>query len=204
MPLRTCETCGASIDAAARFCPECGAPRGEPAQAEIRTFGTPPQSLAGLGKRFAAAKERGRAIVESVTVQSQARRQVLAIRLELDRLAGLRDSGLRDLGTAVYADDAAGTERGRAAIRDLDEQIAAKEAEMTQVAQQSYTRVEQVRAESRRTELIEPPAPDPGPSEPYPPAIPEPYPPPDEGTPPTPSPVPEPYPPPDEADPPQI
>jgi hypothetical protein len=94
----------------------------------------------------------------------------------------------------VYAGDDAGTERGKRAIRELDQEIAAKEEQMTQIALQTQERVQQVRAESRPTELLEPPAPAP---------VPEPYPPPDEGTPPTPEPVPEPYPPPDEGSPPQ-
>jgi hypothetical protein len=67
------------------------------------------------------------------------------------------------------------------------------------VAERTYAQVEQVQAEVRSTELLEPPLP-PAEPEPYPPGIPEPYPPPDEGTPPEPAPVPEPYPPPDEAD----
>jgi hypothetical protein len=201
MPQTTCDTCGASIDAAARFCPECGAPRGEPA--EVRTYGKPPTVHLGIGRRLAVLRTRTRALVETLSTQSQARRRVLAIRLELEQLGGGRDSALRDLGRAVYDEDTAGTEQGRAAIRELDDRIAAKEAEMNRVAESTYERVEQTRAESRQTELLEPPAPAPGPPEPYPPAIPEPYPPPDEGTPPLPTPVPEPYPPPDEADPPR-
>ncbi len=130
------------------------------------------------------------------------RRAAEALRaLEPRAEATAKEPRLRDLGLAVYAGDEAGTGRGRAANRDLDEQIAAKEAEMTQVAEHTHERVEQIHAEAAPAELLEPPAPAPGPpEEPYPPAIPEPYPPPDEGTPPTPTPVPEPYPPPDEAD----
>lgn len=145
-------------------------------------------------QRLAKLRSRGRAVLETVSAQSQARRQQLALRLELEQLYGRRGAWLRDLGVAVYNDDAAGTERGRQAIRELDLEIAAKEEQMTQIALQTQERVQQVRAESRPTELLEPPAPAP---------VPEPYPPPDEGTPPTPAPVPEPYPPPDEGSPPQ-
>ena len=84
----------------------------------------------------------------------------------------------------MYSGDDAGTERGRAAIRALDDRIAAKEEQMSQIVQQPSERPTQLLAQT-------------------PELVPEPYPPPDEGTPPTPAPVPEPYPPPDEGDPPQ-
>jgi hypothetical protein len=151
-------------------------------------------SGAGAQQRVAKARSRGRALLETFSAQSQARRQQLALRVELEQLYGRRGSWLRDLGVAVYGGDDAGTERGKRAIRELDQEIAAKEEQMTQIALQTQERVQQVRAESRPTELLEPPAPAP---------VPEPYPPPDEGTPPTPAPVPEPYPPPDEGTPPQ-
>lgn len=154
------------------------------------TLGSSTASQQGLTK----LRSRGRAVLETVTAQAEARRGQLALRHELEQLYGRRGVWLRDLGLAVYADDAAGTERGKEALRKLDEQIAAKEEQMTQIAVQAQERVQQVRAESRPTELLEPPAPAP---------VPEPYPPPDEGTPPLPAPVPEPYPPPDEADRPQ-
>ncbi len=144
------------------------------------------------GQSLAKLRSRGRAVVEAVSAQAEARRGQVALRHELEQLYGRRGSWLRDLGLAVYGDDAAGIERGKSAIRELDEQIAAKEEQMTQIAVQAQERVQQVRAESRPTELLEPPVP-----------VPEPYPPPDEGTPPMPAPVPEPYPPPDEGDRPQ-
>lgn len=143
-------------------------------------------------------RARSRAVVETVAAQAQAQREQLALRLELQRLVGARGERLRALGEAVYREDEEGTETARAALRELDDRIVAKEAEMTQIAQRAQERVGQARLETQSTVLLEP-TPEP-PSEPYPPPIPEPYPPPDEGTPPTPEPVPEPYPPPDEGD----
>jgi hypothetical protein len=160
----------------------------------VRTFGTPPSVPPGVGRRLSALKLQGRAFLEAMSAQSAARREAGALRYELERLHGDREAGLRELGRAVYDGDEPGTERARAAIRDLDHEIVAKEDRMTEIALQAQARVAQVQAESRRTDLLEPPAPAPEP---------EPYPPPDEGTPPTPAPVPEPYPPPDEGDPPQ-
>jgi hypothetical protein len=149
---------------------------------------------AGARRRLAKFRSRSRAVVLTVNAQAQARREQLALRHQLDQLQDRRGAWLRDLGLAVYREDTEGTERGKRAIRELDEEIAAKEEQMTHVSLQAQERVQQVKAESRPTELLEPPAPAP---------VPEPYPPPDEGTPPTPAPIPEPYPPPDEGTPPR-
>jgi hypothetical protein len=188
-PTTTCSHCRAAVPAEARYCPECGSPL-----AEVRTFGTPPSVPPGIGRGLSKLRLRGRAFVETVSAQTAARREVAALRYELEELRAKRDRWLRDLGLAVYDGDDAGSERGKAAIRGLDQEILAKEEQMTQTALQAQAHVAQVQAESRPTVLLEPPQPAP---------VPEPYPPPDEGTPPTPAPVPEPYPPPDEGDPPQ-
>lgn len=185
----TCSHCGAALPAGAAYCAECGSP-----VADVRTFGTPPSFPPGVGRRFASLRLRSRALVESLSAQTSARREVTGLRYEVEALRSKRDAWLRDLGRAVYDGDDAGSERGKAAIRDLDQEIAAKEERMTEIALQAQAHVAQVQAEARPTVLLEPPSPAP---------VPEPYPPPDEGTPPTPAPVPEPYPPPDEGDPPQ-
>ncbi|HET7043230.1 MAG TPA: zinc ribbon domain-containing protein [Gaiellaceae bacterium] len=256
----TCRTCGSTLPASARFCPECGgrvdpdprleaAPPPETGQVPVRVFGSPPSTLllaaavavvaaaivlfvlgswiggavalaigAALGAayavgaadlrasrgttRVAAARARGRAVVEQVAAQAQLRRELLQRRGELERLAGERGGRLRALGEAVYAGDETGTARARASLRELDDRIAAKEEEMARLAERVRERVEGARLESRSTMMLEPP-PGPATPEPYPPPVQEPYPPPDEGTPPTPEPVPEPYPPPDEGDPPR-
>jgi outer membrane biosynthesis protein TonB len=165
----------------------------------VRTFGTPPSVSVppALTRRLSALKLRGRAFLESASAQAAARRELGGLRYDVARLRADRERLLRDHGGAVYASDEAGTERGRAAIRDLDHEIAAKEDRMTEIALQAQAHVAQVQAEARQTQLLEPPPPAP-PTPPTP--APEPYPPPDEGTPPTPAPVPEPYPPPDEGD----
>jgi hypothetical protein len=185
----TCNRCGVTVPTAARYCPECGTPL-----AEVRTFGTPPSVPPGLGRGLSKLRLRGRAFVETVSAQNAARRELTALRREVEQLHAKRDLWLRDLGRAVYDGDDAGSERGKAALRGLDQEILAKEEQMTHTALQAQAHVARVQAEARPTVLLEPAQPAP---------VPEPYPPPDEGTPPTPAPVPEPYPPPDEGDPPQ-
>lgn len=153
------------------------------------------------GERTSRALTRvrahSRAVVETVAAQAQAQKEQLALRTELQRLVGERGEHLRALGEAVYNEDEEAAEQERAALRGLDESIAAREAEMTQIAERTQERVGRARLEAQSTFLLEP---QPAPPEPYPEPVPEPYPPPDEGTPPTPEPVPEPYPPPDEGD----
>jgi hypothetical protein len=160
---------------------------------EVRTFGAgpPPAALARATRSWSALRSRSRALVEQMAAETHARREVMAIRYELERLHGERERRLRALGEAVYREDTAGTDEERAAVHAIDDRIAAKEEQMQQVAEETQERVEQAQAEARPTELLEPVTPVP---------VPEPYPPPDEGTPPTPEPVPEPYPPPDEGD----
>ena len=131
----------------------------------------------GAQQRLAKLRTRSRAVVELVSTHAEARRGRLALQRELEQLQATRDAWLRDLGRAVYDEDAAGSERGKRAIRELDAQIAAKEEQMTHVAVQAQERIQHVRAAARPTELLEPPMPAP---------VPEPFPPPDEGTPPQP------------------
>ena len=190
-PTTTCNTCKAPVPATASYCPECGSPLGE---GQVRTYGTPPSMPPGVGRRFAALRIRSRAFVETMSAQSLVRRELNVLQLQVEQLRAKRDAWLHDLGLAVYDGDEAGTERGKAAIRGLDDEIAAKEERMAEIVRQAQVHVAHVRAESRPTVLLEPATPVP---------VPEPYPPPDEGTPPTPAPIPEPYPPPDEGDPPQ-
>jgi hypothetical protein len=145
-------------------------------------------AVGGLRARMGAA-------VDAVGTVSAGRRALLRLRHEQEELRARRERLVRSLGEAVYLADDQATESARAELTEVDEALAAKEAEMTKIATEVHERLRATRDEVRETQLLEPPAP---------PDIPEPYPPPDEGTPPTPAPVPEPYPPPDEADPPSV
>ena len=138
------------------------------------------------------ARARVGAAVDAVGTVSAGRRALLRHRYEQEELRARRERLLRTLGEAVYRADDQATESARAELTDVDEALAAKEAEMTTIANDMRARLRATRDEVRQTELLEPELP----------PVPEPYPPPDEGTPPTPAPIPEPYPPPDEGTPP--
>jgi hypothetical protein len=129
------------------------------------------------------------AAVDAVGAVSSGRRALLRLRHEQEDLRSRRERLVRSLGEAVYLADDQATESARAELTEVDEALAAKEAEMTKIATEMQQRLRASRDEVRQTQLLEPPGP---------PDVPEPSPPPDEGTPPTPAPVPEPYPPPDE------
>jgi hypothetical protein len=148
------------------------------AQASIRAVG--------------GARARVGAAVDAVGTVSTGRRALLRLRYEQEELRSRRERLLRTLGEAVYLADHQATESARAELSEVDEALAAKEAEMTTIASEMHDRLRAAGDEVRETQLLEP----------EPPLVPEPFPPPDEGTPPTPAPVPEPYPPPDEGTPP--
>jgi hypothetical protein len=138
------------------------------------------------------ARARMGAAVDAVGTMSSGRRALLRLRYEQEELRSRRERLLRTLGEAVYLADHQATESARAELIEVDEALAAKETEMTTIANEMHDRVRAARDEVRETQLLEP----------QPPLVPEPAPPPDEGTPPTPAPIPEPYPPPDEGTPP--
>ena len=150
-----------------------------------------PDSAVARASAVAVGSVRTRvgAALDAVRAVSSGRRALLRARHEQEHLRSRRERLVRSLGEAVYLADDQATESARAELTEVDEALAAKEAEMTKIATEMQQRLRASRDEVRQTQLLEPPAP---------PDVPEPSPPPDEGTPPMPAPVPEPYPPPDE------
>jgi hypothetical protein len=139
-------------------------------------------------------RARAGVAADSLATRGRAARRLLALRRELQRMAVLRSRLLFELGAAVYRGEDQGTERARGQLRELDELVALREAEMEAVVAQTQERLERRRLEVQPTGMVELPDP-PGEGAPGGPAvIPEPYPPPDEGDPPQPAIIPEPGP----------
>jgi hypothetical protein len=134
-------------------------------------------------------RTRGRLTADSVATRGRAARRVVALRRELRRLGKARSSLLLEFGDAVYRDDDSRADAVRAELRDLDEQAAQREAEISTTVLNAQERLRRHRFEAQPTATIELP------EEPSPAVIPEPYPPPDEGDPPQPAIIPEPEPP---------
>jgi predicted nucleic acid-binding Zn ribbon protein len=124
--------------------------------------------------RFSVTRERWAA-------RSREQVEVFRARRELADLEGERNQLLRDLGTAVYAGDEAGTEAARAALDTVVAKIEAKEGEIATLRQETQERVERAQAEIRPTQVMEVPEPA---------QVPEPWPPPDEADMPEPDPQP--------------
>jgi hypothetical protein len=146
--------------------------------------------------------ERSAVLVADGRSRASSTSQVVLARVEELRERQRTRSGLaridtqelpafRDLGRAVWEDDAEAEQAARARLEDLQEQRRRLEQEHAARLEQLGERIRKARLPVDQTMMVAPERPS------------EPYPPPDEGTPPTPTPVPEPYPPPDEGDPPQ-
>jgi len=165
-----------------------------------------PDDTTGLARAplaaFDAVRARAGAAVETVAAHGSARIELAGLRRDAGELAAERGQLLRELGEAVYEGNKTATKDGKKRIKELDEAIQAKEAEMTNVALAAQERIGKAQLRVQPTEILPGGEEIPG-EAPEPAQVPEPMPPPDEGQPPEPARIPEPYPPPDEGDRPQ-
>lgn len=148
-------------------------------------------------------RDRAAYLGTAVSVRSSARREVLRLRRELDELMRRRRELLLGLGEAVYRGDDGASEPVRSDLAEVDETIAAKEAEIERITTEAQERMSRARLQASPTEVVAVQEPYPPPDEadpPEPARVPEPYPPPGEGDPAEPARIPEPSPPPDEGD----
>ena len=101
----------------------------------------------------------------------------------------------------MYAKNTTATKELKERMKEIDDELATKEAQMAKVTIDAQERVGKAKLQVQPTQVVaeERPEETPGPV-----PVPEPFPPPDEGQPPEPAQVPEPYPPPDEGDRPQL
>jgi hypothetical protein len=123
------------------------------------------------------------------------------LRRDASGLGRVRSERARELGEAVYASNTTATKELKQQMKEIDDELAAKEAQMATVTIDAQDRIGKAKLQAQPTQVVANESPDEAP-EPVP--VPEPFPPPDEGQPPEPAQVPEPYPPPDEGDRPQL
>ena len=162
--------------------------------ARRRPAGTVVRSTAEALDAFRA---RAGVAADALATRGRAARRVISLRRELQHMGQLRARLLFELGDAVYRGDEQGTETAHEQVKELDELVQQREAEMQGVVAQAQERLQRRKLEVQPTEMVElpeePAAPGEGdPSGPV--RIPEPYPPPDEGSPPQPAVIPEPGP----------
>jgi zinc-ribbon domain len=160
--------------------------RRSPGEAGSAAFGT----LAAVRSRAGFAKE-------TIAAHGGARLELARLRRDASGLARERSERARELGEAVYAKNTTATKELKQRMKEIDDQIEAKEAQMAKVTMDAQDRIGKARLEAQPTQVVAGELPD---EAPEPAQVPEPFPPPDEGQPPQPAQVREPYPPPDEGD----
>ena len=136
-------------------------------------------TLGAIGARFSARRD-------SIAARSRGQIDLFRARRERADLESERTRALQRLGHSVFYEDETGIESSKAAVQEVVDTIAAKEAEIQALIDMTEERVQRAQAGVRPTEKMEAP--------PEPAKIPEPWPPPDEGEPPEPAIVPEPSP----------
>ena len=136
-------------------------------------------ALRAVGARFSASRD-------SIAARSRGQIDLFRARRERAELESERTRALQRLGHTVFYEDESGIESSKAAVQEVVDKIATKEAEIQALIDRTEEQVQRAQAGFRETEKMESP--------PEPARIPEPWPPPDEGEPPEPAVVPEPSP----------
>jgi len=152
-------------------------------------------------RAFSSVRTRAGVAKETIAAHGGARIELARLRHEASGLARQRSERARELGEAVYAKNTAATKELKQQMKEIDDELAAKEAQMAQVTMDAQERIGKARLQVQPTQVVAAEMPD---EAPEPATVPEPSPPPDEGQPPQPAHVPEPYPPPDEGDRPEL
>lgn len=148
-------------------------------------------------RAFASVRSRAGVAKETIAAHSGARIELARLRRDASGLARQRSERARELGEAVYAKNTTATKELKQRMKEIDDELAAKEAQMAKVTIDAQERVGKAKLQTQPTQVVAGEMPD---EAPEPATVPEPFPPPDEGQPPEPAQVPEPYPPPDEGD----
>ena len=134
---------------------------------------------------FGKVRSRLAAHRELVSARSRGQIDLFRLRRELAELQAEQSRGYQELGRAGYVRDRAAVQAARTHLDEVNERLAAKEAEVQVLLGEMQERVRRVQAQAAPTQKL---------AAQEPPLIPEPYPPPDEGTPPEPARIPEPGP----------
>jgi hypothetical protein len=145
-----------------------------------REEGPATRALASVRSRAGVAKE-------TIAANSGARIELARLRRDASGLARQRSERARELGEAVYAKNTAATKELKQRMKEIDDELAAKEAQMAKVTIDAQERVGKAKLQAQPTQVVADEAPEPV-------HVPEPSPPPDEGDRPQPPEIPEPRP----------
>ena len=109
-------------------------------------------SLKGLD----SVRARGRAMVETVAAHGSARMDLSRLRREVSALTADRRDRVRELGEAAYGNDRAAVKALKERIKEIDDEVQAKEAEMAKVTLDAQERIGRARLETQATRVEQP------------------------------------------------
>lgn len=116
------------------------------------TGGATKASLSGLD----SVRARGRAVVETVAAHGSARMELARLRREVSALAADRRDRVRELGEAAYGDEKGAVKELKARIKQIDDDVQAKEAQMARVTLEAQERIGRAKLEVQPTRIEEP------------------------------------------------
>jgi hypothetical protein len=116
------------------------------------TSGVTRASLAGVD----SVKARGRALVETVAAHGSARMELSKLRREQAALAADRRERVRELGEASYEGNKAREKELKERIKQIDDDVQAKEAQMAKVTIDAQERIGRAKLEVQPTRVEEP------------------------------------------------
>ncbi len=105
-----------------------------------------------------AALQAGRAwagaVVDAASAQGRARIDLVRLRRDVGALLSTREDCLRELGAATYEGDRGAAKVAKEKLREIDEEIKAKEDEMRRVTTQANERIGRARLEAQPTQVV--------------------------------------------------
>jgi zinc-ribbon domain len=116
------------------------------------TGGATKASLKGLD----SVRARSRAMVETAAAHGSARMELARLRREVSALAADRRDRVRELGEAAYADDKGAVKALKGRIKEIDDDVQAKEAQMARVTIDAQERIGRAKLEAQPTRIEEP------------------------------------------------
>ena len=116
------------------------------------TGGATKASLRGLD----TVRARSRAMVETVAAHGSARMELSRLRRDVSALASARRDRVRELGEAAYGNDRAAVKALKEQIKEIDDDVQAKEAQMARVTIDAKERIGRAKLEVQPTRIEQP------------------------------------------------
>jgi zinc-ribbon domain len=119
-----------------------------------------PGETSGLTKASLGAvdgvRARGRAVIETVAANWSARMEHSRLRREIAALSADRSERVRELGAAAYEGNKAAEKELKERIKQIDDDVQAKEAQMAKVTIDAQERIGRAKLEVQSTRIEEP------------------------------------------------